>query len=149
MTYLNGIPYVASVRTCVRTYWNRRCGVRRTNFVIVIKLPVSFRQSSWPRTILTWSQNFLLPSHIQPPSFPFFTSLLGWKMNAISYLAKVLTEFSRDYCSVLSKWEFFIKKRAALLAPILPRVMKERAIGSSHFDEILSFWWKTLILIGH
>ena len=30
-----------------------------------------------------------------------------------------------NYCSVLSKWEFFIKMRAALLAPILPRVMKE------------------------
>ena len=28
-----------------------------------------------------------------------------------------------DYCSVLSKWEFFIKMRAALLAPILPEVM--------------------------
>ena len=28
-------------------------------------------------------------------------------------------------CVVLSKWEFFIKMRAALLAPILPWVMKE------------------------
>ena len=38
----------------------------------------------------------------------------------------VLTEvFLLNYCSVLSKWEFFIKMRAALLAPILPRVMEE------------------------
>ena len=29
----------------------------------------------------------------------------------------------RTYCGVLSKWEFFIKMRAASLAPILPRVM--------------------------
>ena len=29
------------------------------------------------------------------------------------------------YFGVLSKWEFFIKKRAAFLTSILPRVMKE------------------------
>ena len=46
------------------------------------------------------------------------------------------------YCGVLSKWEFFIKMRAAYLAPILPWVMKEGESkeGSSHFDEKLSFW---------
>ena len=46
------------------------------------------------------------------------------------------------YCGVLSKWEFFIKMKAALLASILPRVMKEGESkeGSSHFDEKLSIW---------
>ena len=46
------------------------------------------------------------------------------------------------YCGVLSKWEFFIKMRAAFLASILPQVMKEGESkeGSSHFDEKLSIW---------
>ena len=38
---------------------------------------------------------------------------------------------------VLSKWEFFIKMRAAFLAPILPQVMmelEESKEGRSHFD---------------
>ena len=36
---------------------------------------------------------------------------------------------------------FFIKMRAAFLAPILPRVMEEGESkeGSSHFDEKLTF----------
>ena len=38
---------------------------------------------------------------------------------------QILYNKIKGYCSVLSKWEFFIKMRAALLAPILPRVMKE------------------------
>ena len=42
------------------------------------------------------------------------------------------------YCGVLSKWECFIKMRAAFLAPILPWVMKE---GESKKAA--------LILIGH
>ena len=54
------------------------------------------------------------------------------------------------YCSVLSKWEFFIKMRAALLAPILPRVMEEGEskkaalilMKNSHFDRTL---WYTFI----
>ena len=43
------------------------------------------------------------------------------------------------YCGVLSKGEFFIKMRAALLASILPRVMKkgESKEGSSYFDSTL------------
>ena len=47
-----------------------------------------------------------------------------------------------EYCGVLSKWEFFIKMRAAFLASILPGVMKEGESkeGSSHFDEKLSIW---------
>ena len=54
------------------------------------------------------------------------------------------------YCSVLSKWEFFIKIRAALRAPILPRVMKEGEskkaalilMKNSHFDRTLRYgWW--------
>ena len=47
-----------------------------------------------------------------------------------------------SYYGVLSKWEFFIKLRAALLAPILPWVMKEGESkeGSSHFNENLSIW---------
>ena len=49
------------------------------------------------------------------------------------------------YRSVPSKWDFFIKMRAAFLAPILPWVMKE----GERARRQLSFWWKTLILIGH
>ena len=46
------------------------------------------------------------------------------------------------YCGVLSKWEFFIKMRAAFLASILLWVMKEGESkeGNSHFDEKLSIW---------
>ena len=51
----------------------------------------------------------------------------------------------KSYCSFLSKWEFFIKMRAALLAPILPRVMEEGEskkaalilMKNSHFDRTL------------
>ena len=50
--------------------------------------------------------------------------------------------YDTGYCDVLSKWEFFIKMRAAFIASILPRVMKEGESkeGSSHFDEKLSIW---------
>ena len=49
-----------------------------------------------------------------------------------------------NYCSVLSKWEFFIKMRAALL---LPRVMEEGEskkaalifMKNSHFDRTLRY----------
>ena len=48
-----------------------------------------------------------------------------------------------NYCSVLSKWEFFIKMRAAFLA--LSFLHSSREDGgkkgcSSHFDDKLSFW---------
>ena len=46
------------------------------------------------------------------------------------------------FTGVLSKWGIFIKIRAALLAPILPQVMKkgESMECSSHFDQMLSIW---------
>ena len=59
----------------------------------------------------------------------------------------LILQFHRQehtYSGVLSKWEIFIKMRAALLAPILPRVMKK---GES--KEGISHWWNALNLIGH
>ena len=46
------------------------------------------------------------------------------------------------YRSVLSKWEFFIKMRAAFLALSFLHNSREDGgkKGSSHFDEKLSFW---------
>ena len=74
---------------------------------------------------------------------PYFTSGATDKNNTIV-----------RYCGVLSKWEFFIRMRAASLAPILPRVMKEveskQAVlilmKTSHFDRTPRYrctWIKT------
>ena len=55
-----------------------------------------------------------------------FTSLsnLFWQIGDFNIPGH--EETLRKVCrSVISKWEFFIKKRAALLAPVPPRVMKE------------------------
>ena len=54
-----------------------------------------------------------------------------------SFKRKTQDKRWKCYRGVLSKWEFFIKMRAAFLASILPWVMKEGESkeGSSHFDE--------------
>ena len=50
--------------------------------------------------------------------------------------------FFQEYCGVLSKWEFFIKMRAAFLALSSLHNLGEDGgkKSSSHFDEKLSFW---------
>ena len=76
-----------------------------------------------------------------------------WPQSLWKCQTQEFSQHSSKFVTVLSyqNESFFIKMRAAFLASILPRVMKEGLSkeGSSHFDEKLSFWWKTLILIGH
>ena len=49
------------------------------------------------------------------------------------------------WCGVLSKWEFFIKMRAAFIIFYPPSSYE----GRREQGRQLSFWWKTLNLIGH
>ena len=67
--------------------------------------------------------------------FPFSSELIKRILVLMDQMGIIVDRVIWSYSGILSKWECFIKMRAAFLAPILPQVMKE---GSSHFDEILS-----------
>ena len=63
------------------------------------------------------------------------------KLEVVKWI-KVIMITLKDYCGVLSNWEFFIRMRAAFITSILPWDMKEGQSkeGSSYFDEKLLIW---------
>ena len=85
---------------------------------------------------------------LQPHIAKVFSSTQDWSSSisdvkvAPSIMEASQIQFTVSYCGLPSKWEFFIKMRAAFPASILPRVMQEGESkeGSSHFDEKLSIW---------
>ena len=118
------------------------------------------------------STSYIVPAlpynHQTNNSFPFslhlvsVCSLYYWHKISISSIkcnnfhAQKLF-FEHRYCVVQSKWEFFLKMRAAFLASILPRVMKEGEskegssalilMKNSHFDRTLryKFRWSKFV----
>ena len=79
-------------------------------------------------------------SRLCPKVTSKWQSVGTWKLaSQVSAYFQLAVFFMSNYCVVQSKWEFFIKMRAALLASILPRVMKkgESKEGSSYFDSTL------------
>ena len=105
----------------------RNCFIQHSNISIRVAEPTHLLKFNFGKNMENWSQD--LPKVIQTQAMHFHRCHPKDKVKI-------------SYSGVLSKWEIFIKMRAALLAPILPRVMKkgESKEGSSHFDENLSLW---------